>query len=131
MARRVRDTRLETRTARLKLPIAKRPIFVSVGHGISLGYRRNKKNGTWTYRTADGHGGKGPEMKVGIADDYVEADGKVSVDYGQAQDLPHAITRGERPNAANGPIAIGHALDQYEANLKVRGGDVGNVRRVR
>jgi integrase len=131
MARRVRDTRLETRTARLKLPIAKRPIFVSVGRGISLGYRRNKKNGTWTYRTADGHGGKGPEMKVGVADDYVEADGKVVLDYWQAQDLVHAITRGERPNAANGPITIGKALDQYEANLKVRGGDVDNVRRVR
>jgi hypothetical protein len=70
-------------------------------------------------------------MKVGIADDYVEADGKVVLDYWQAQDLAHAITRGERPNAANGPITIGHALDQYEANLKVRGGDVGNVRRVR
>jgi integrase len=130
MARRVRDTRLETRTARLKLPIAKRPIFVSVGRGISLGYRRNKKNGTWTYRTADGHGGKGPEMKVGVADDYEEADGKVVLDYWQAQDLARAITRGERPNDS-GPATIARALDRYEADLKIRSRDSGNVARVR
>ena len=81
MARRVRDTRLETRTARLKLPIAKRPIFVSIGRGLRLGYRRNKTAGTWTICTADGHGGKGPERKIGEADDYHEADGKVVLDY--------------------------------------------------
>ena len=61
-------------------------------------------------------------MKVGIADDYVEADGKVVLDYWQAQDLAHAITRGERPNAANGPITIGHALDNTRPTSRFAAG---------
>jgi len=130
MARRVRDIRLETRTARLKLPVAKRPIFVSIGRGLSLGYRRNRTAGTWTTRSSDGHGGKGPETKIGVADDFDDADGKVVLDYWQAQDLARAIARGDR-QVTEEPITIAKALDQYEANLKVRGGDVGNVTRVR
>jgi len=37
---------LETRSARLKLPIAKKPLFVKIGHGVGLGYRRNRTAGT-------------------------------------------------------------------------------------
>ena len=45
MARKIRSTELETRTNRLKLPIAKKPAFVRIGPGISLGYRRNNTAG--------------------------------------------------------------------------------------
>src|SRR5215472_8950004 len=133
MARRVRDTRLETRTARLKLPIAKRPIFVSIGRGLSLGYRRNKTAGTWTTRSSDGHGGKGPEMKIGVADDFEEADGKVLFDYWQAQDLARAIAKGDHRDDHNdgNPFTIARALDAYSADLKMREGDTANVMRVR
>ena len=33
MARSIRSSNLETRSARLKLPIAKKPIFVKIGPG--------------------------------------------------------------------------------------------------
>jgi hypothetical protein len=48
---------LESRTARLKLPKRRKPYFVRIDHGLSLGYRRNETAGPWIVRTTDGKGG--------------------------------------------------------------------------
>ena len=53
----VRYAGLETRTARLKLPVARKPVFIRIGPGLSLGYRRNQVAGTRVLRLADGKGG--------------------------------------------------------------------------
>ncbi len=53
MARSVRKTSLETRTARLKLPVARKPVFIRIGPGLSHGYRRNQVAGTWVLRLAN------------------------------------------------------------------------------
>ena len=45
MARRVRNSVLEARSNRLKQPVAKKPVFVRIGPGLSLGYRRNQTAG--------------------------------------------------------------------------------------
>jgi site-specific recombinase XerD len=85
MPRKIKSNALETRTSRLKLPIAKKPVFVRVALKLSLGYRRNATAGTWVMRIADGHGGmitKG----VAHADDYQESDGKQILSYYEAQD---------------------------------------------
>ena len=57
MARSIRSNALENRTGRLKLPVAKKPVFVRIGAGLSLGYRRNQTVGTWVLKVADGKGG--------------------------------------------------------------------------
>ena len=57
MPRRIRSSTLETRTARLKLPKQRKPFWVSVASGISIGYRRNEGAGSWSVRAADGKGG--------------------------------------------------------------------------
>ena len=57
MARRAREAKLETRSARPKLPVAKKPVFVKIGPRVGLGYRRNQTAGTWVLRVADGKGG--------------------------------------------------------------------------
>jgi hypothetical protein len=75
MARNIRSNQLESRTNRLKFTIAKKPVFVRIGPGISLGYRRNKTAGTWVLRVADGRGG-GKTSAIGHADDYDEPDGQ-------------------------------------------------------
>jgi hypothetical protein len=72
MARSVRKAVLETRTARLKMPVARKPMFIRIGPGLSLGYRRNQVAGTWVLRIADGKGGatltrSAPDISVGIA----------------------------------------------------------------
>ena len=57
MARRVRASTLENRTARLKLEPRKKPYhFTTIAPGLAVGYRRNKGPGKWVLRAADGHG---------------------------------------------------------------------------
>src|SRR6516162_954594 len=127
MARRTRNAKLETRTARLNLPVRKRPYFVTIDRGTSLGYRRNKTgSGRWVLRNADGKGGKGPEKTFALADDYQDANGGAVLDFWQAQDRARASSR-----AGNSETTVGSALAPYEADLKLRGGDPGNVARVR
>jgi integrase len=130
MARRVRAIGLETRTARLKLPVAKKPVFVKVGKGLGLGYRRNATAGTWIARVSDGKGGNWTKA-IGIADDYADADGKTVLDFWQAQDKARAIARDGDCHVDSGPLTIARALKDYEANLKARKGDIRNVTRVR
>ena len=68
MARSTRSTKLETRSARLRLPVAKKPVFVKIGPSVGLGYRRNQTAGTWVARVADGKGGNWTKA-IGTADD--------------------------------------------------------------
>jgi integrase len=135
MAQRVKSASIDTRTARLKLPVSGKPIFTKIGPGISLGYRRNSTDGTWVLRLADGKGGNSTGA-IGIADDFDEADGKTRLNYWQAQEAARAAAK-DILAKANGEIAVvapakvADALDSYEADLKTRRGDIGNVGRVR
>src|SRR5215470_15738399 len=121
MARRTRAAGLEARSTRLRLPIAKKPIFVKIGPGLGLGYRRNATAGTWVVRVADGKGGNWTKA-IGIADDFADADGKTVLDFWQAQDRARTVARDRRADDddAGKPITVGKALDQYEANLNIR-----------
>jgi integrase len=130
MPRRIRASNLETRTSRLKQQIAKKPIFVKVGEGIGLGYRRNRTAGTWVVRVADGRGGNWTEA-IGAADDFEEANGVTVLDYWQAQDKARERAGMGRDDGSQKPVTVRGALDSYEADLKARGGDTGNVGRVR
>ncbi len=139
MARKVRATGFETRTARLKRPVAKKPEFVRIGPGVSLGYRRNATAGTWVARVADGKGGNWTKG-IGSADDYDDADGSTVLDYWQAQDRAKQVAHAGKDQAievAKLSVAIETAttlrtaLASYEADLASRGGDVGNAVRVR
>jgi integrase len=138
MARKVRKSGLETRTARLKRPVAKKPEFVKIGMGISLGYRRNITAGAWMVRVSDGKRANWIKA-VGQADDYDDANGTSILDYWQAQDLAKDVARigkeartgKEAAPAPDKPTTLRSAIDQYEADLKTRGGDVGNAVRVR
>ena len=139
MARNVRASGFETRTARLKRPLAKKPEFVRIAPGVSLGYRRNATAGTWVARVADGRGGNWTKA-IGSADDYDDADGAMVLDYWQAQDRAKQAARGGREHAPAAATAtpvvetvttIRSALDRYESDLRTRGGDVGNAVRVR
>ena len=50
MARLVRDAKLETRTARARLPVGPKPYFRRLEIGFHLGYRRLSSGGTWIAR---------------------------------------------------------------------------------
>jgi len=83
MARSVRNAGLETRTARLKLPVARKPVFIRIGPGLSLGYCRNQVAGIWVLRLADGRGGATTKA-IGTADEG--SNGAAVLDYWQAQE---------------------------------------------
>ena len=132
MARKVRSV-IETRTARLKRPVAKKPEFVKIGLGIGLGYRRNATAGTWVVRVADGEGANWTKA-IGWADDYEEANGSTIFDYWQAQDRARSVAAAGKGGTLvinEKSLTLRAALDQYQADLKTRGGDVGNAARVR
>src|SRR3954453_19399018 len=130
MARHVRASNLETRTSRLKLPVPKKPVFVKVGPGVALGYRRNVTAGTWVARVADGKGGNWTQ-RVANADDFEEANGSTVLNFWQAQDRAKTLARGGSDEGDGKPVSVAQALDSYEVDLQARGGDVRNVARIR
>src|SRR5262245_59683874 len=94
MARRPRAARLETRTARLKLPARKKPYhFTGISPGIPLGYRRCASAGRWVVKVADGHGGHWTKA-IGLADDHEDADGEHVLSWWEAQDRARKVARG-------------------------------------
>src|SRR5215471_2310671 len=134
MARSVRSHTLETRSTRLKLAVAKKPIYVKLAPGIALGYRRNKTAGTWVARVADGRGGNWTKA-IGYGDDFDTADGIRILNFWQAPEAARTLGRGNaepgQTSTAARPVTVLEALDHYAASLKLRGGDVRNVTRVR
>jgi integrase len=131
MARKVRAQRLETRTSRLKLPINKRPEWTRIGQGVSIGYRRNQGPGTWVVRVSNGRGGHWTKA-IGIADDHADADGGQVLDFWQAQERARAVGLGARNVDNVGKLAtLREAVDVYKIVLEERGGDSGNVGRIR
>jgi len=130
VARSTRSSTLETRSARLRLPIAKKPVFVKIASGISLGYRRNKTAGTWVARVADGNSGNWTKA-IGNADDFDESNGTDTLDFWQAQEKARIIGRTERGGASHKPLTVREAMYAYEADLRTRQKDTGNVTRLR
>jgi hypothetical protein len=130
MAHKTRAPKIEHRTARLKLPVRRKPYYASIAPGISLGYRRNQGAGVWVVRASDGHGANWTK-RFAIADDHEEAgDGAGAVlNFWQAQDRARAIAR--RTESTSRPATVGEALDAYEKNLRARGALSGNATRVR
>jgi site-specific recombinase XerD len=116
----------------LKLAVRKKPYFTPIGRGVSLGYRRNKTAGTWVMRAADGKGGNWTKA-IGTADDFEEVNGKRILDFWQAQDHARATAHASRGGSDGDgrPATIAAALNGYEADLKIRDGDIGNVTRVK
>ncbi|MBW4037249.1 MAG: site-specific integrase, partial [Proteobacteria bacterium] len=55
MPRKARDERLDTRAARLRLPVRREPYFRTIQEGRAIGYRRlaGGKAGTWIARHFD------------------------------------------------------------------------------
>ena len=119
MARSIRNTSLETRTARLKLAAAKKPIFVRIAPSLSLGYRRNQIAGTWVLRLADGKGGASTKA-IGIADDYEAANNDSVLDYWQAQERAKALVRNTGGGDSSKPLTVRRAAEVYLERLEVK-----------
>jgi integrase len=126
MPRKVRDSNLETRTARARLKAAHKPYFRLIEPGLHVGYRKLASGpGTWLARRYNGDGKytaenlRTPDGALIIADDYSEADGHTVLSFGQAQE------RAKRQQRAAGKPAesytVADAMDAYLAWLESEG----------
>ncbi|MEY9131923.1 integrase [Bradyrhizobium diazoefficiens] len=125
MPRKLRSATLETRSARAKLAQARKPYWIAVAPGISLGYRKNAGPGAWNVRAADGKGGNWIKS-FAIADDQEDANGATVLDFWQAADKAKALARGGDADAGR-PATVDEALVDYAADLKVRGASATNA----
>jgi integrase len=118
MARSVR-ARVETRSARLRLPGRKDPYWQSLERELSAGYHRplNGGAGTWWGRVR--LAGKYKIEALGTADDHAEADGETILNWAQAQ----AAIRTWAAKQGSGPNTVADACREYVADLRARKGD--------
>jgi integrase len=127
MARKVSFSSLESRSARLRLKIRRRPYSgPSLARGISLMYRRNRTNGTWVLKSSDGHGlywTKG----FALADDFEDANTKDVLTFYEAQDAAKKLARADGGGVDSAPITVDGALTDYKRDLEARGANPYNA----
>ena len=128
MARNHRSSNLESRSARLRLAPRGKPYSgPRLGRGIRMDYRRNRTgNGSWIARGANGSGGYWTKV-IAEADDYDESNGKIILNFYEAQDPIKKLGRGEDGSADTAPLTINSALSSYKADLTARGANGYNA----
>ena len=129
MPRRLRPAaKIATRTDREKLKRRRAPYgLTNIAPGLRLGYRKTKGAGTWVLEAANGKGGEWTK-RVGTADDKEVADGEHVLDFWQASEKARALARG---TASGRPATWAEAIEDYEADLKARGGNQQNASHIR
>jgi integrase len=131
-----RRSALESATARLKLPVAKKPVWLRISPGIHLGYRRNAGPGAWVVRSTLAGSGRGREWtkRIGLADDLEKADGRAVLSYWQALDEARKLARrqpGDDAGDETRPLTVLDAVAAYARDLEARGADSYNAKRAR
>jgi integrase len=121
MARTLRDAKLDTRAARLRLKQRREPYWRSISEGLAIGYRRGTKGGTWIARHySRDHGRR--FHSIGTADDVAEADGEHVLSFAQAQEAARKwfadLARQDRGEVRGGPYMVAQCLDDYVAWLE-------------
>ena len=125
MARTVRDMRLDTRSARLKLAPRREPYWRSISQGLAVGYRRGKKGGTWVARHYTPDTGRRYNA-LGTTDDVADADGANVLDFVHAQEKAREwfaqVAREDAGEKPAGPYTVQKAIEEYLDDYKVRSG---------
>lgn len=121
MARTLRDARLDTRAARLRLKQRREPYWRSISEGLAVGYRRGTKGGTWIARHYSAEHRR-RFRSIGTADDVAEADGEHVLSFAQGQEAARKwfadLARQDRGEVRGGPYAVAQCLDEYVAWLQ-------------
>jgi integrase len=132
MSRTLKDEKISTREARLKLKARGKPYYRAIEEGLHLGYRkpRGRKGrpavaGKWVLRRYVGQQAYVVEA-IAIADDYTDADGRVVLGFAQAQAKARALLAGGRKA---GPYTVAMALDAYFEKVEAEGRSAYDSRR--
>jgi integrase len=127
MARTIRNAKIDSRSARLKLPERREPYWTVISAGCAIGYRRGANGGTWIGKVrADD--GKRHYAALGAADDARDSDGLTVFSFAQAQEAARTFfvqkgreLAGHSEPQAGGPYTVKRALDAYFAARERRG----------
>lgn len=114
MARRVKNVKLDSRTARQSLEENKNPYWIRIERNAHIGYRKGAKGGYWIARVRFGE--KFKMQSLGTADDTLDADGVEIFDFFQAQEkarewFEHALRLEKGIGVAK--YTVNDALDDY------------------
>jgi len=116
MARTLRDTKLDTRAARLRLKPRREPYWRSISEGLAIGYRKGTKGGTWIARHYSAEHGR-RYRSVATADDIADADGAHVLSFAQAQEAARNwfadLARHDRGEVRGGPYTVRECLEEY------------------
>jgi integrase len=134
MARRIRNSKLDTRTARRSLAQRREPYWAALSGGLALGYRKGASGGTWVARHYAG--GTRRYKALGAADDVLDADGVTVLTFDHAQDAARAWLAMGGADAAGGgpqrgPYTVNRAADDYLAFLATDGRTEAAIRDAR
>jgi integrase len=132
MPRKVRDSNLETRTARSRLPVRHKPFFRLIEPGLHLGYRKLTSGpGTWLARRYTGDGRytvenlRTADGTLVLADDFEDSDGARILSFAQAQQAARG-PRGQRRSPGGHTVA--DAMDDYFRFLEGDGRAAHSIR---
>ncbi len=124
MARLVRDSRLESREARLRLKMRQEPYWRLISEGVHLGYYRGNRGGMWHARVRSADNKRYVKSALAQADDYTEANGKSVLSFSQAQDqarkFASKLYRSDDLED-NKPYTVTSAITDYLADFKANG----------
>ena len=112
MVRKLRDARLETRSARAGV---KGIAFKNIGPRLAIGYRKGKRGGRWVARIYSGNRSYRLEA-IGWADDANQANGVDVLDFWQAVAKAQSLTAPK----ATGPYLVADAIVDYLHHLEGR-----------
>src|SRR5215472_1210595 len=127
MARTVRNPKIDTRSARGRLPERREPYWTVISEGCALGYRRGAKGGTWIARFRDDKRRQHYEA-LGPADDARDPDGLTVFSFSQAQAKARDWFKLKATEQAGDfvpldrPYIVDDALADYLADYKRRSG---------
>jgi integrase len=123
VARTVRDSNLETRTARGRLKARGKPYYRAIEPGLHLGYRKPLSGaGKWVVRHYNGGEAYTVET-IATADDFSDADGVAILSYKQAQDKARdrMVKQAHVQAGFTGPFTVERAMAEYLEWLDGRG----------
>lgn len=113
MGRAVKDSRLDTREARLKLKqrADREPYWRLIQGGLHLGYRKGTRGGVWMVRIYQD--GKYQKRALGYADDIRDSNGHDILNYKQALAAAQAEADKVSLPAPPAPLSVRDVLEDY------------------
>jgi integrase len=122
MGRRLRDAKLDTRSARAKLTQRREPYWRSISGGLALGYRKGATGGTWIAKHYSSEHGK-RYHSLGAADDVMESNGTSILDFARADAAARRwlSKKDKGENVHRGPYTVAKAMEGYLAFIEAEG----------